>query len=170
MGQTEVLKVFIENPSKDFHAREIAKAIKMSKTAVLYHINKLLKQKLIIKVKKGVFSGFRADETSELYRFYKRQEFLKKLIETGLLDYLEQELRPKCIILFGSFAKAEYSGESDIDLFVQSKESKISLDKFEKKLGHSINIIFEENLNKISPELFNNIINGIKLRGYAKIK
>ncbi len=168
MGQ--ILNLFFEYPTKDFHIRGIAKQIKIPKTTVSYRINKLLKEKIIIKEKKEVFPSFRANETSEIYRFYKRQEFLEKLIKIKLTDYLEQELHPKCIILFGSFAKAEYDKKSDIDIFVQAREREIDLMKYEKKLKHKINLFFEPNIMRLSSELFNNIVNGIKLRGFLKIE
>ena len=170
MGQIGISDVFFENPTKDFQIRGIAKSLKIPKTTVSYHINNLLKKKLIVKNKKGVFPSFRANEDNELYRFYKRQEFLKRIIETTLLDYIEKGCNPKCIILFGSFAKAEYDKNSDIDLFIQAKESKIHLINYEKKLKHKINVLFESDIEKLSPELLNNIVNGVKLRGYLKIK
>jgi predicted nucleotidyltransferase len=64
----------------------------------------------------------------------------------------------------------EYNKNSDIDLFVQIDKKEISLTKFETKLKHKINLFFEGNLNKLSNELFNNIINGIKLSGYLKLR
>ena len=166
----DILNIFFENPTKDFQIRGIAKTLKIPKTTVSYHVNNLLKKKIIKKQKKSVFPSFRANETNERYRFYKKQEFIKKIIYSGLLDYIEQECNPRCVILFGSFAKAEYDTNSDIDLFVQAKETSLNLKKFEKKLRHKINVLFEPNISKISPELFNNIINGIKLRGFLKIK
>ena len=72
--------------------------------------------------------------------------------------------------MFGSFAKGEYGNKSDIDLFVQSKEATINIEKFEKKLRHHIHILFEADTNKLSAELLNNIANGIKLRGFLKVK
>ena len=170
MGQLDILNVFFENPTKDFHIRGIAKDLNISKTAVSHHINNLLKEKIIIKETKDVFPSFRANETHEMYRFYKKQEFLKKLIQSDLLDHLDKEFNPKCIILFGSFAKAEYDNKSDIDIFIQTKESKYDLVKFEKKLKHKINLLFESNLDNLSPELLNNLLNGIKLDGFIKIK
>ena len=170
MGQDNILKVFFENPAGEFHIRGISKQLKISKTAVNYHINKLLKKGLIVKNKSGTFPSFIANESSELYRFYKKHEILKSIIECGLLDYLENKLIPKSIFLFGSFAKGEYNKESDVDLFIQSNESKIDLTKFEKRLKHKINILFEPDANKLSHELLNNIINGIRLRGFLKIK
>ena len=50
------------------------------------------------------------------------------------------------------------------------EEKKVNLTRFEKNLKHNINILFEDNINKLSNELFNNIINGIKLHGYLKLK
>ena len=86
------------------------------------------------------------------------------------MDYIENRYNPRCIILFGSFAKAEYDSKSDVDIFVQAKESKIDLTKFEKKIKHKINIFFEENIGNLSSNLLNNIINGVKLRGFLKVK
>ncbi|MBC8500585.1 MAG: nucleotidyltransferase domain-containing protein [Nanoarchaeota archaeon] len=168
MGQ--ILNMFFEQPTRNFHIRELSRILNIPKTTVSYHINDLLKKEIVIKQKKGTFTSFKANETSELYRFYKRQAFLKKIIQSKLLDHLEAQTTPKCIILFGSFAKAEHNQNSDIDLFIQAKETKIDLKKFEKHLKHKINILFEENPKNLSPELLNNIINGIKLRGFLKIR
>ena len=170
MGQPNIINLFFEYPTKDFQIRGIAKDLNMPKTTVSYHINHLLKEKLIVKHNKNVFPSFTANESNEIYRFRKREEALTKIIGSDLLDYIDKEVNPRCIILFGSFAKAEYDISSDMDIFVQAKESSLDLDKFEKKLKHKINIFFETNLEKLSPELFNNIVNGVKLRGFLKIK
>ncbi|MFH1606193.1 MAG: nucleotidyltransferase domain-containing protein [Nanoarchaeota archaeon] len=168
MGQ-EVLNMFFEQPTRNFHIRELSRILNIPKTTISYHINDLLKKGLITKQKKDTFKSFKANETNELYRFHKRQAFLKKIIQTELLNYLETETTPKCMILFGSFAKAEYDQNSDIDIFIQAKETKTDLTSFEKQLKHKINILFENNPNNLSPELLNNIINGVKLRGFLKI-
>jgi len=169
MGQTEIKNLFFENPTKSYHIREIARNLNMSKTAVGYHIHQLLKKQVIISVQ-NIFTQYKSNETSRQYRFSKLIHALKIIEESGVVEYLENELTPKCVILFGSFAKAEYHSGSDIDIFVQSSEQSINLKKFEKKLLHEINLFFEPDLNKLSPELLNNIINGIKLKGYLKLK
>ncbi|MAG08275.1 hypothetical protein CMO89_02285 [Candidatus Woesearchaeota archaeon] len=170
MGQEEILNMFFEHPTKEFQIRGIARALKMPKTTVSYHINQFLKEGLIVKHKKDVFPSFKADETSETYRFHKRQNFLNNIIEGKVLDYIDEECNPKCIVLFGSFAKAEYDTMSDIDIFVQAKATNLELVKFEKKLKHSINIFYEDKIEKLSSELLNNIVNGVKLRGFLKVK
>jgi len=171
MGQKKkILKLFFEQSAKSFQIREIAKLTKIPKTTVSRHINILLKEKLIKKEKKGIFPSYKSNETNFYYKFYKKIYFLEDIYKTELIEYLEKNLYPKSIILFGSFAKAEYIKDSDIDIFIQAKEQSIDLSKFEKKLKHKIHLFFEENLNNLSKELFNNIINGIKLAGYIKVK
>ena len=170
MGQQEIINVFFENPSKEFHIRGIARALKLPKTTVSYQVNALVKKGIIVKQKGGVFPAFRADNEGELYRFEKQQGFLRRIIGSGVLDHIEQHVHPKCIILFGSFAKAESDSKSDIDLFVQASDVRLDVSSYEKKLCHPINILFEPEIGKLSPELLNNILNGVKLRGFVKVK
>ena len=160
MGQEKkILKLFFEQPAKSFQIREIAKLTKIPKTTVNRYLNDLLKEKLIKKEKEGVFPSYRSNETNFYYKFYKKIYFLEDIYKSGLIDYLESTLHPKSIILFGGFAKAEYTRESDIDLFIQAEEQSIELSSFEKKLKHKIHLFFEKNLNNLSKELFNNILN-----------
>ena len=46
----------------------------------------------------------------------------------------------------------------------------VNLKKFEKKLGHKIQLFVESDINKLHSNLFNNVVNGIKLFGSFKIK
>jgi DNA-binding Lrp family transcriptional regulator len=131
MGQVDILNVFLENPTKNFQIRGIARYLNIPKTTISYHVNKFLKDGIIIKEDKGVFPSFRAHESSENYRFIKKQESVRKIMEFGFLDYIEKELNPKCVVLFGSFAKGEYDAGSDIDIFVQAKEAKVDVARFE---------------------------------------
>ena len=162
--------LFLENPEREYHIREIARILKIPKSTAAYYVSKMCKKQFIIKKKQGIFPSFIANSSGEEYRLYKRHAALKQILDSGFLDFLEQELNPGCIVLFGSFAKAEYDLTSDIDIFVQANEKGLDLSRFEKQLKHPINLFFEPDLNKLSPELLNNIINGIKMRGYLKVK
>ena len=51
-----------------------------------------------------------------------------------------------------------------------TKRIEINISQFEKKLGHKIHLFIDVDINKLPKELFNNIINGIKLIGYIKIR
>ena len=72
------------------------------------------------------------------------------------------------IILFGSFAKAEITKQSDIDIaiFTPSKR-KIDLSKFETKFNREIQVFIFKNKEQAekNPEVFNSILNGFKIGG-----
>lgn len=88
---------------------------------------------------------------------------------SGLLDYLETEYTPNCIILFGSGSRGEDTEESDIDIFIQAEENELNLQKYEKKLNRKISLLFEPKIDALSKELLNNLINGQVLSGYLKV-
>ena len=83
-----------------------------------------------------------------------------------MLDFIVESINPRLVILFGSCAKGEYNKDSDIDIFVQG-EGSLDLSKF--KLKHKVNIFYEHDINKLSVELRNNIINGIILYGVLRL-
>ena len=94
---------------------------------------------------------------------------MRSIKETGLLDYLYEKCMPDAIILFGSVSKGEDVEESDIDIFMQCKETNLKLDVFERALSRKIQIHFADDFNKLSKELRNNIMNGIVLKGYLEV-
>ena len=164
------MKIFFEEPSKNFQIREISRLSKIAVTSVKKYLNELLDESFIIKDKNTLYPSYVSNQQNTMFRVYKQFYVIIKIHESGLLESLTDIFHPRCIILFGSMAKGEYNKSSDIDLFVQSDEKKVNLIKFEKILKHNINIICEENINKLSQELSNNIINGIKIYGYLKLK
>ncbi len=170
MGQNRILRQFFEQPAKGFQIRGLARSLRMPKTTVGYHVNALLKKGLVVKDREGVFPSFRANESSEKYRLAKRQEFLETLMDSGLMDYIEGETRPACVVLFGSFAKGEYASGSDIELFVQAAERPLDLRKYERALGHPLHLLFETDLARMSDQLVNSIANGVKLSGFLKVR
>ncbi len=166
MGQKDKEKirgVFFEDSSKKFTIRDLNKIAKIPKSTVHKYLNELKKEGLINKDNKA--------ENSLIFKTRKINYFLEKIISSGLIDEIISELNPSCIILFGSISKGESVKESDIDLFIESQVKKeISLNKFEKKIGHSIQLFVEPNINHLQKNLLNNVINGVKLFGSFKIK
>ena len=169
MGQDGIMELFFEEPNKLFQIREIARLAKIPKSTVERRLKELLKEKLLIRKKENVM-GYTANESDSYFKLKKKIAFLEKIYKSGLIGRLEEEFYPKCVILFGSFSKGEYTKESDIDLFIQAKEKSYDLAKFESRLKHPINLFFEESISNLSNELFNNMLNGIKLSGYIKIR
>lgn len=162
-NEERLLKVFFENPGKSFSVRELSK---LSKVARATTHSKLLKFK-----KEGLIDEENKSSDNELFKIKKINYFIEKIISSGLIEYLKGNLNPSCIILFGSVRKGDSVKESDIDLFVEtSVNKKLDLSKFEKKLGHKLQLFFESNINKLHSNLFNNVVNGIKLYGVFNIK
>ena len=165
MGQntkTKILEIFYENPEKMFTVRELSRKTKLPKSTVHKHLFELKKEGLITKDN--------LSSNTLIFKTKKANFFIEKIIESGLVDELVRHLMPSCIILFGSIRKGESNNESDIDLFVETSLKKIiSLESFERKLKHKVQIHAESSIKKVNPNLLNNIVNGIKLYGSFKI-
>lgn len=156
-----ILELLYENPGREFTVREISKTTKIPKSTVHKYLNELKKDKIIERNQAS---------DSGIFKIRKINFFTEKLIRSGLISYLEKELMPSCIILFGSFRKGESEKDSDIDLFIEThSKKKLNIKKFEKKLKHNIQLFIEEDINNLQPHLFNNVVNGIKLSGSFKI-
>lgn len=169
-----VLRIFFDDPSPKgigFQLREISRKVGIAPPSVKKYLSELEKEGLIARARHRIhgYPVYYADRDSENFRFLKRLDNMMKIKESGLLDYLSESCMPDAVILFGSSADGEDLKDSDIDLFVMSREEKLNLEKFEKCLNRKINILFGENFSELSKELRNNIINGVILKGYLKV-
>ncbi len=171
-----ILKLFFENPEKDFHVREIARALRQSPSTISKLLTKLTKHETLISREEKKFKLFKSNTENKIYKETKLFYNILNIRQSGLIDYLINHYNhPSAIILFGSFRKAENIPSSDIDLFIQSsikKES--SLTEFENTLNHKIQLFVysqkETELMKTkNKELLNNIINGIVLDGFLEV-
>lgn len=160
---------FFKYPRKDFHIREIVRSTKISQPSATIHLKELEKQGLIIKEKQSIYPTYKANREDEEFKIYKKFDSVFKIKQSGLLDYLYDTCLPGNIILFGSASKGEDTEDSDIDLFVNCKDKKIDLEKYEKYLKRKISLFFKEDFSKLPGELKNNIINGIILKGYLQV-
>lgn len=165
----KVLNVFFDDPVKDFQLREISRMIKLTHKSVLIYLNQLLKLGLIKVNTKTLYKSYNANTESQMFQMYKKTTNQMKIYESGLVDYLYEKLMPNTIVLFGGYAKGTDTKTSDIDLFIETKEEKIDISKFEEKLGRKIHLIFEKDMNDLSKELKNNLINGIVLSGNLRL-
>lgn len=164
-----ILQEFFDFPRKNFQMRELSRRTKIAQPSIINHLKALVSEEFIIKEKKGTYPTFRANRDSELFRVYKKLNLLLRIHQSGLLDYVYDSCVPNAVILFGSASKGEDIEGSDIDLFVQAKEKKLNLTKYEELFNRKIALFFEENFSRLSKELKNNILNGIVLRGYIKV-
>lgn len=159
----KLLELFFENPYSTFTIREISKKTKIPSSTVQRYLKKLRKIKLIDKENRANITPY--------FKNKKTFFIIDKIFKTGLIDYLEETMAPSAIVLFGSARKGEYEKNSDIDIFIEStSKDKLNIHNFEKKLGHKIQLFIKKNIHDLPDDLFNNIMNGIKLKGYLKIK
>ena len=97
--------------------------------------------------------------------------YINRIAESGLVEFLEKELGSSAIILFGSFSKGESVKSSDIDIFVEcAREKTINLKKYERALGHRVELFTRIKITLLPKRLLNNVVNGVKLKGYFTIK
>jgi len=165
----KVLNVFFDDPVKDFQLREISRMIKLTHKSVLVYLNQLLKLGLIKVNTKTLYKSYNANTENPLFQIYKKTINQMKIYESGMVDYLYEKLMPNTLILFGGYAKGTDIKTSDIDIFIETKEEKIDMTKFEERLGRKIHLVFEKDIQDLSKELKNNIINGIVLSGNLRL-
>lgn len=162
----KILELFFKCPKKIFHIREISRLSKLAAPSVRIHLDELIKENLVLKLKEGLYGGYKAD-INKNFKLLKQQNTVL-ILNLGCVKYIEDEIMPKSIVLYGSASIGEDDEESDIDLFIESKEIDLDLSKFEKILNRKIHLFFKENFKDLSKELKNNIINGIVLSGFLE--
>jgi len=162
-----LLKVFLDNPTESFRLRELSRMSKLAPLSVSNYLKEFEKQDLIKKYVKRDIPYYISQRDNKNFILYKKLSIIYELNESGLVDYLWDTLAPETIILYGSYAKGESIEDSDIDLFIIGKETKLDLEKYEKVLGKNIHLMFNK-LKNIPNELKNNLINGTILKGYFK--
>lgn len=168
--EQKLLDLFFERPMSKFHVRELGRLTDLDTKTVMKYLKDFVKKYLIVrkKEKKG-FPFYEANRLSPLYRYKKSQLVIERIYESNLIPFLEKELKPQVIVLFGSVQKGTYHEKSDIDIFVQAKQMKLNLSKFEKKLKRKIVLFFEEDPKSLTKGLLQNIYNGYMLSGQLKL-
>ena len=168
MGQNnqkleQIIEVISENAGKELKVRDMTKLTKIPRTSISRYLKTLRKLKVIDKENKLIINNYT--------KFLRSAMIIEKLYTIGLIGYLEAKLVPSVIIIFGSARKGEHTKESDIDLFVETtKSANLDLSTFEKKIKHKIQLFTEQEIEKLPKELFNNVVNGIKLSGYLRLR
>lgn len=165
-------EVFFLNPSKEYYLMDISRTIGLAHTSVKKNLDKLVKQGLITESieKKGnrKFPLYKANADNKLFKMHKIIYNINSILESNLIEFIEEKLMPKSIVLFGSYARGEDNENSDVDLFVECRKEELNLKNFEKKLNRKIELHFNDKFASYPSELKNNIINGIVLSGFLE--
>ena len=164
--EQEILRQFFYYPMRPFGVRELSRKLHVNTKTVMKYLSKFVKNKVVVRVKKKKsFARYEANRLSRKYKIIKSNALMDKIAASDLMEFLEKELQPKAIVIFGSVQKGTYLKHSDVDIFIQGKEKKIDLAPYEDKLKHDIQLLFEEDLSNLTAGLRNNIINGNTVSG-----
>jgi len=117
------------------HLRAIAKQLDQSHSTILRKLNKLVKENVLdfrIEGKNKVFF-IKKNLQAKNYVFnaerYKLIKLLKKYPELNIIiEEILKKSKEKLIILFGSYAKFLAKRDSDIDIYIETKNRKIKED------------------------------------------
>jgi len=167
----KILEIFIINPEKEFHVRELARMLNKSPTTISKHLRGYEKSHILKSKKNLNHLLFKGDLLSLAFRQKKINYNLEKIISSGLIKFLKNEFDyPEAIVLFGSWAKGENVDLSDLDLLIISPIKKeVEMKKFKKKFGEIQLFVLSNDkikeMQKNSPELVNSFVNGIVLDG-----
>jgi len=169
------LKIFFEEPEREFHLREIARIIRKNPVTVKRKLEEFVKKKVLSLKKERKFYFYSSNVENPVYKEVKRQYNREKLTNSGLIDFLKEEFNFPVIILFGSFEKGEDNKNSDVDLcIITDTKREINVKKYEKAINRKIqlHIFTNKEFSKLkikNAELFNSIINGYKIGGLIEI-
>lgn len=129
--EQKILRFLAYQFGESFFDKEIAQKTKLSRGATNLALRNLAKKGLILKEKKGRMNFYKVDIYNPIIKQFK---VLEKIISLYSLVQNLQEFSSK-VILFGSSARGEDTSDSDIDLFVLTREEKSIkkiIDKFKK--------------------------------------
>ena len=166
-----IKEYFLVNPTAKMRVREIERTLKLPLPSIIRYCKELEKDEILVIIKIGNVTFYSANRANVKYILEKKIYNIKRIYESGLIEYIKIELSNPPIILFGSFSKGEDLEGSDIDLYIETPSNKkTDLEKFEKIMERRIQIFNHKNLREISnPNLANNIINGVLLNGFIEV-
>lgn len=139
--ELEIILTLIKNKT---HLREIARTINESHSTVLRKINLLLKENTLDYEKEGRNKTYFLKKTIEAKNYvysaeiYKLSKLLKQYQELSIIfEEVKKIVSKGIIILFGSYAKGIAKKDSDIDIYIETNNTKIK-DKL-KEISSKIN-------------------------------
>lgn len=167
--EEKIIKLLADYPEREFYGQEIADKIKASKAAASGLLKALHGRSIIRKKVKGRMGFYQINQGSPELKKFRINLALEKI--NPLLSALKKYSQK--IILFGSASRGEQTLNSDLDLFILSRDkNKIrgSLKKISD--GSRLQPIIKtpgewSELEITEPEFYREIKNGIILYDYV---
>ena len=121
------------------HIREISRILKIPVSGVKREIDNLKKLE-IIEDSKGILLNEKSIILEDLKNIFIKSDYIAYPIKKSM-----EKILAKFVLIFGSFAKGDYSNDSDVDLLIVGnvKQSEIfeKLRPVEKKIKRDINSV-----------------------------
>ena len=119
-----ILRPFFEDPNRSYSIRQLSRILNINHTTIRQHLNLMAKEEILSLKKEGVYSFYKlilSKKTLNLKLYYN----LEKLRISHLVEDIEKSFDFPVVILFGSFATATDTIESDIDICIISPRFKV---------------------------------------------
>lgn len=162
-----VRELFFNYPTKHWHFEELVKKSGLSRAQTNIWLKKMLKEKIIKKIKEKGKTPFYISIYNTKYKVQKKMYALSKFEKIGFLNHLSSLKDAKTIIIFGSFSRADWHNESDIDLFIYGNSKGFEKGYYEKKLNREIQVFEYKNkkdLKKLDKSIIPHILSGINIK------
>ena len=145
--ELKIIDLMSKNLEKKFTINEIAKTLNETYSFVNRIVNRLIKDKVIIKEKVGkaylcslnlkndkTIALLHLDEVNQKEQFYKKNREIKLVLE-DFIEELKSKFKENLIFvaLFGSYAKGTATKESDIDILIVCKK-KVEITKITREI------------------------------------
>jgi len=169
--ELNILKLFFEEPTREFNVREVARLLKISPATASKELKKLVKKRLLKERKERMLNLYKSDLESDTYRDLKIYYNLRKVRESDLIDSLNKFYLKPTIVMFGSCAYGLDTEMSDFDLLVISEKTKEfpEAKSYEKRLNRKLQLFIVKEIKDLKNEhLINNVLNGVKIQGKIK--
>jgi len=161
----KILDFLLSHPDEEFFDRQISKLTDISKSGTNFALRELAKANIIKREKRGRMCFYKIEHNDILVKH------LKIVQNITLLYPLLSKLKSISlkIILYGSAANGDNTMESDIDIFILSRQQKkakniIFKDPLREKIQYIITAPNDfAKLKKENPVFYKEILNGIPL-------
>jgi predicted nucleotidyltransferase len=107
---------------REFFGSEIQNSLKLSRMGVYLSLCVLVKEKLILRFKKGKFLTYAVNRSHPVVRQFKVLRYMVELFP--LVERLREN--SKKVVLYGSVSRGEDTSDSDLDLFVLTADPEVA--------------------------------------------
>jgi predicted nucleotidyltransferase len=181
---TKLIGFLARYPYDSFSLTEIAKKAAVSKASASKALKDLEREGFIVIGQIANLWRVQYNLNSLAARGFKIAQNITQVYGSGIIEYIIRAWgSPRAIVLFGSVRKGEDGPESDLDIAIEidhEQETELigierfndsestKLKEWEKAIGRKIRLcVFHK--NRVDPNLYTSIANGITLYGFLDV-